>query len=471
MVSGQLPIEAIDDLAALDSLQFARPAYALTNVGLVDSQGDAAMRTDVARATFGVDGTGITVGTMSDSFNQLGGAPGDVASGDLPGGIIVLDDSALCPPPPPIGSGICTDEGRGMMQLIADVAPGASQAFHTAFNGQADFALGIQELAGCPPGSTAGCTPAPGVAADVIVDDVINFAEPMFQDGIIAQAVDTVKSAGVSYFSSAGNSGRDSYESPFRPSGIIDSASGDELHDFDPGLGVDTCQSITIPAGPGIATIFSFQWDEPFFSVSGAPGSANDMNWFFYADTDCTSFLGFGGFDANIGGDPVEVPSIGAAVVVPTTFTIGIAIGKSSPGSTPDPGLMKYVAFSTSAFSIDEYDTASSTVYGHANAAGAEAVGAAFYFQTPEFGTSPPVLEPFSSAGPTPILFDTSGNPINEIRQKPEIVAPDGTDTTFFPPPPFGADVEPNSFPNFFGTSAAALHAAGVAALMLSTRP
>ena len=40
----------------------------------------------------------------------------------------------------------------------------------------------------------------------------------MFQDGIIAQAVDVVKATGVSYFSAAGNNGRDSYEAPFDPS-------------------------------------------------------------------------------------------------------------------------------------------------------------------------------------------------------------------------------------------------------------
>jgi len=79
------------------------------------------------------------------------------------------------------------------------------------------------------------------------------------------------------------------------------------------------------------------------------------------------------------------------------------------------------------------------------------------------------VLESFSAAGSTPIIFDTAGNrlAIPQIRLKPEIVAPDGIDTTFFG----RRDVEPDGFPNFFGTSAAAPHAAAVAALMLQAVP
>ncbi|MGH9891871.1 MAG: hypothetical protein ACREA0_07800, partial [bacterium] len=63
----------------------------------------------------------------------------------------------------------------------------------------------------------------------------IYFAEPMFQDGIIAQAVDQVKARGVSYFSAAGNDGRKSYESSFRPSGLaFDIGFGfEEAHDFE----------------------------------------------------------------------------------------------------------------------------------------------------------------------------------------------------------------------------------------------
>jgi hypothetical protein len=151
------------------------------------------MRADVARATFGVDGTGVTVGVLSDSFNCLGGAAADVASDDL-SPVTVLQELPNC------GTG--TDEGRAMLQLVHDVAPGASLTFATAFTGQAGFASNILSL------HAAG--------ARVIVDDVIFFAEPMFQDGIIAQAADTVSVAGVSYFSAAFNNARHSYQSPFR---------------------------------------------------------------------------------------------------------------------------------------------------------------------------------------------------------------------------------------------------------------
>ena len=79
-VSGRLPMPAIPALENLASLRFARLAYAMALVGSVTSQGDVAMRADIARSTFGVDGTGVTVGTLSDSFNCLGGAVTGVAS-------------------------------------------------------------------------------------------------------------------------------------------------------------------------------------------------------------------------------------------------------------------------------------------------------------------------------------------------------------------------------------------------------
>lgn len=453
VVSGVLPIQALDEMASLESLKFVKPAYRpITNVGLTTTQGDGAMNAEAARTRFGVDGSGVTVGVLSDSYNVLGGESDDIASGDLPGignpfgntatVNVLLDD--LSPSN--------TDEGRGMLQLIHDVAPGADLAFHTAFLGQASFAKGIVDLA-----TVAG--------ADVIVDDVIYLAEPMFQDGIIAQAVDQVVAEGVSYFSSAGNNSRDSYESDFRL-GLDDTANrGYRFHDFDPSDGVDIFQQFTLDDGESI--LLSFQWDEPFASAGGV-GSSNDLDIFVFENDDLNAKVLESAVDFNVGRDPVEL--LFFQNTTGATANFHLAIGKFEPEGGPDPTRIKYVEF-RQADNI-EYATNSSTVYGHANAAGAEAVGAAFYQNTPAFGSDPAVLESFSSAGTTPILFDPAGNRLAtpEIRQKPEIVAPDGTNTTFFPPFP-GRDVEGDGFPNFFGTSAAAPHAAAVAALMLDAVP
>ncbi|MEJ7207579.1 hypothetical protein, partial [Staphylococcus epidermidis] len=83
-----------------------------------------------------------------------------------------------------------------------------------------------------------------------------------------------------------------------------------------------------------------------------------------------------------------------------------------------------------------EFDTRSGTSVGHANAAGAISVGAVRWSQTPEFNPTVypvPVIETFSSAGGVPILFTEYGQPFpTRIRQKPEISAADGGNTTFF---------------------------------------
>ena len=72
------------------------------------------------RRLLGLDGTGVRVGVISDSYNSLGGASGDVSSGDLPGNVTVLHE----------GTG--ADEGRAMLQVIHDVAPGAQLLFAAA---------------------------------------------------------------------------------------------------------------------------------------------------------------------------------------------------------------------------------------------------------------------------------------------------------------------------------------------------
>jgi subtilisin family serine protease len=120
---------------------------------------------------------------------------------------------------------------------------------------------------------------------------------------------------------------------------------------------------------------------------------------------------------------------------------------------------MKMVNVGSSSVTIDEYSTGGGTSWGHSAALGCLGVGAANFRNTPVFGVNPPLIENFSSAGGTPILFDTAGNRLStaQVRQQPDITAPDGAETV--------------SFGSFFGTSAAAPHAAGVAALMKDLVP
>jgi hypothetical protein len=432
VVSGLFPIDKVGQLEGVETLHFATAAYQpMHNVGLVTSQGDASLLADKARATYGVSGTGTKVGVLSDSYGSIAGGPAaGVASGDLPAGVEVLAD---------VAGG--TDEGRGMAEIVHDVAPGAKIAFHTANLGQAGFASGIGKLA------DVGC--------NIVVDDVYYFAEPYFQDGIIAQAVDQVVARNVSYFSSAGNSARRSYESKFRNSGqsvIINGVNYGVAHDFGGG---DIRQTITIPASGQLR--LGLQWADPFFSVSGGAGAQTDLDILvFYNGT-----LAFSSRNSNVGGDPYEFIGLNAGTA---TAILEIVITKVAG---PDPEVMKYIEFGNSV--IGEYATNSSTVVGHANAVSAIAVAASPWYNTPVFNTNitVPVVESFSSQGGTPVFITkegvNTGNNPSKIRRKPVVTGPDGGNTTFF-----GSDtsLDPDAYPNFFGTSASAPHVAAVAALM-----
>ena len=474
-ISGRLPISALASVSRNSSVIAVHPSLSRTRAGLTQTQGDVAQRTDEVRHNFGLTGAGVKVGVLSDSFNcrktpltpdplaNFTTGEQDVVNGDL-SPVQVLKDL-----PEPDCSDLGTDEGRAILQLVHDVAPASKLAFYTANVSDADFAAGIKALA--------------NAGSNVIVDDVIYFAEPMFQDGIIAQAVDYVKSKGVTYFSSSGNEERQSYEAAFKHSGVV-GASG-EQHNFGTRKAPDTLQQATVD--PGALSLLVFQWDQPFASVSaGGRGSASDVDVIFY-DTNgdpiapCNDNLEpavcqFPGIDANEGGDPLEEAVISNSSDSSVDVNIGIELFDG-----PAPNRMKYVWFDLGAgiFHLDEFVTDSSSNYGHPNAAGAEAVGAAPWYNTAEWGSPlwgaqcrPACLEYFSGAGGTPILFDTKGRrlPFPEVRLKPGVTGPDGGNTSFFfsrtTDPRVGGG-EPDVYPNFFGTSASAPHVAAIAALML----
>ena len=107
MISGDFPISQIPLLESLPLIRTLRPvlnpikgparplsrslgaAVSATPAGEVGDQGDLAMGTNLVREQYGVDGSGIQVGVMSDSYNATGGADQDVAAGRLPAGVMV----------------------------------------------------------------------------------------------------------------------------------------------------------------------------------------------------------------------------------------------------------------------------------------------------------------------------------------------------------------------------------------------
>src|ERR1043165_2225189 len=69
VVAGRVPVTALGDMANSTFLRSMRPVMYRNRGGLTTSQADQSLRTAQARAQFGVDGRGIRVGVLSDSFD------------------------------------------------------------------------------------------------------------------------------------------------------------------------------------------------------------------------------------------------------------------------------------------------------------------------------------------------------------------------------------------------------------------
>jgi hypothetical protein len=363
-----------------------------------------------------VNGSGITVGVLSDSFNNLGGAAADEADGALPpaADINVIEDLA---------SG-GTDEGRAMMQIIHDIAPGANLAFYTAFNSEQDFANGILALA------AAGC--------NVICDDMSYYDEPFFQNGIVARAIQTVEAEGVTYVTAAGNDGSAAYQAKWTPfrSAVYDGFQLAHTENF----GGSPVQTITVAAEVPLL----IEWNQPY-------GSARTkMEVLVFQNGNLVGLA-----DSKYEGEPHN-PWLGIDLY---SGTYEIALERVSG---PKPGLFKEIA-AGDGIPVSISGANVGTVYGHAMTPGVISAGAVSAADTPAYGVNPAVSESFSSSGAgTELLFHDNGTPFSSpLALSP--VAVSGVD-----------DIQttvPGGLSDFYGTSAASASLAGVAALMLSANP
>jgi subtilisin-like proprotein convertase family protein len=404
--------------------------------GRVVSEGDRTHAGDVARGQYRVFGAGPTVGVLSDGVDSLADSQ---ASGDLPPEVTVLPGRA--------GQG---DEGTAMLEIVHDLAPAAKLAFATIGETPEEFAAGIRAL------RAAG--------ADVLVDDVAFFDESPFQDGPIARAVNDVTARGALYFSSAGNEGNLAdgtsgvWEGDFVDSGRRLPKYTGRLHDFDPGPGTQ----VQDPFLPGIGLV-TLHWADPI----GRAGNDYDL---FVLDLD-GNVVAFSNQFQTGRQDPYE-----RADLPFSPEPLRVAVVKFR-------GADRFLHVSTwrGRFAADGRLAGYATdgqIKGHAAAVAAVSVGAAPAAEAFDTGqptgpfpgrfTRAQLSETFTSDGLRRVFYRPDGTAITPgnftatggtVRRKPTLTAADGVVTSL---PGFG---------RFYGTSAAAPHAAALAALLLSGRP
>lgn len=409
LVRARVPVRSLLRLAALPEVDAIRMSLPAETRMLDVSEGDVAHRADELRQTLGVDGTGITIGVLSDGVDAL---PALIASGDLPP-VTVLAGQA--------GTG---SEGTAMLEIVHDLAPGADLAFATAFNGEPSFANNILAL------RAAG--------ADVIVDDVFYLSEPVFQDGVVANAVDVVAADGALYFSSAGNSGNldagtaGVWEGDFADDGL-------DVHTFAPGA-VSNLVTLDSPS------FFTLQWSDPF----GASG--NDYDLLLVDATEANVLAASTNLQSGFG-FPLEFIDSQAFEDAGNRLVI-----------VRDSGAVRFLHLNTNRGRLGIGTDGQTS--GHAAARGALGVAAVDVRTAGPGGVfdGTETVEFFSSDGPRRVFFEADGSPIGagpptdgggELRAKPDLSAADCVSTAT------------PGFAIFCGTSAAAPHAAALAGLLL----
>lgn len=237
-LQAEIPIESIQQVENLLFVRYVHlPYYAEASTGSVTSQGDHLLQADAVRQLMNVDGTGISVGVISSGIGGIfatgctscGPAPNTPTSpspitlGDLPAatgarinnvltsvsGGITAAQSYLSPEDledtldGPNGA-----EGTAMLEIVHDLAPGASLSFANAGT-DLEMEQAVNALA---------------AANNVVVDD-LSFYEPSY-DGTSNVSTNTAEALNNSanpiraYITAAGNHALNHYSGAFIASSV-----------------------------------------------------------------------------------------------------------------------------------------------------------------------------------------------------------------------------------------------------------
>ena len=432
-VQAVLPVENMETIAARSDVVFVGPAQKPSHNNYIDSEGDYTHQAIQARANFPATGAGIKVGVLSSSLGDGNGAYANaLASGQITTNIL----SYL-----PGQFGADNDaEGLAMCEIVHDLAPDATIIFATGEIAEAQMASNIVSLA------QAGCR--------VICDDVYNADESPFQDGIIAQAINTVSAMGVLYFSAAGNFGNldSGTSSTWQGDFVADSTiTGGTVMQFAPGYAANK-----IISNGGYTNVASLFWSDPL-------GAATNDYDLYLAEFTSGDIVLSSTTTHNGTQDPYQwflVPSQEANSSY--GFTVFLGHGTTN----------RFLHLDFMHGTLDFCTGGSTRGHNACDAPNAFTVAA-----TPVRGPYPnpfnasDVVEDFSSDGPRRMYYNPDGTPITPGNftstggrglLKPDFTAADGVSTTL----PSGSILNP-----FFGTSCATPHAAAIAALVLSYNP
>jgi len=435
LIQAKIPSKNVELVSSLSFVKFVDlPNIGFTNSGSVQTEGDAVLKADQTRSGFGIDGTGVKVAVISDGIDGLSES---TASGDIPetgikvsstplaeGGVSVDDP---CPEFIPLTSTpidredlTVGPEGLAMLEIIHDIAPGAELYFAPGLGTDLELIRSKRCLS---------------EVVDIIADDIGVYNSGPY-DGTSPISLESTASvqSGVANFISVGNDAQQHY------TGLFTDTDGDGLHEFDVSLGIpvdgEPAEVHTILVPPfGEVHIF-LQWDDPFGS------SDNDYGLRITVDGESFDFN-----DTQDGdGDPTENVTYenDADEYVLLEISIFDALKINGLGSAQPKNLELFHIGSDAL--TEDYIVEESSVPNNADADLVCSVGSVGIASGDLLGQSPDEIRSYSSRGPT-----------NDGRLKPELVAPDGVSITG------NGDFDVP----FFGTSAAAPHAAGVAALVL----
>ncbi len=438
-------MENLEAIAARDDVRFIQPTPKATQNGSIDSEGDLTHNAKSARLNFGADGTGITVGILSDSIDDGSNALANAISS----GNIDKNNTFVIPGQDGTGEG----EGLAMCEIVHDLAPGATIGFATGASSEAQMASNIIALA------QAGC--------NIIADDEAYPDESPFQDQVIAQAVQTVTAMGVLYISCARNSGNlastnsATWEGNFTNGGYNQTDNG-----YEPWLNF-------APAGKPVAVENAIldlgqQFEGDLFWSDPLGASTNDYDLYM--------FDGFGDiiYSSENTQDGTQDPYEHFEDTAGYTTGYYLVVAQYS-------GVSRFMYLDFGRGVLGWASAGCTKGHNACDATNALTVAATPALEAfaadnptgpyPKPFTSKNVVEYFSADGPRRMYYQADGTPYTPgnfsgtggIRiLKPDLTAADGVSTTV---PAVGGQSP------FFGTSAATPHAAAIAALVWSYNP